>query len=50
MAPFTDLHRVLLQALMSRRAVPEEVALELYKRAYAAVKGQKVTTGYRDRV
>ncbi|GFZ42412.1 hypothetical protein JCM24511_00127 [Saitozyma sp. JCM 24511] len=32
----TNLHRVYLQSLLSRRAMPEEVALELYKRAIAA--------------
>ncbi|ORY29774.1 hypothetical protein BCR39DRAFT_530972 [Naematelia encephala] len=33
----TDLHRVFIQSLLSRRALREEVALELYRRAVSAV-------------
>lgn len=33
----TDLHRVYIQSLLSRRAMTEDVALELYKRAIGAV-------------
>jgi hypothetical protein len=40
MAPYGDLHRVMLQTLMSRRAVEQETANELYRRAYLAVKGE----------
>lgn len=36
----TNLHRVYLQSLLSRRAMPEEVALELYKRAIAACRSE----------
>lgn len=39
MVRFTDLHRVYLQALLSRRFIPENVALELYKRAVSAIRG-----------
>ncbi|GHJ86741.1 hypothetical protein NliqN6_3143 [Naganishia liquefaciens] len=38
MVRFTDLHRVYLQALLSRRFISETVALELYKRAVKAVR------------
>jgi hypothetical protein len=33
----TDLHRVYIQMLLARRAMPAEVALEMYKRAVSAV-------------
>ncbi|KAL1411922.1 hypothetical protein Q8F55_002908 [Vanrija albida] len=33
----TDLHRVYIQSLLSRRAMTEDVALEMYKRAVGAV-------------
>lgn len=33
----TDLHRVYIQSLLSRRAMTEDVALEMYKRAIGAV-------------
>lgn len=39
MVRFTDLHRVYLQALLSRRFIPENVALQLYKRADSAIRG-----------
>lgn len=39
MVRFTDLHRVYLQALLSRRFMPENVALQLYKRAVSAIRG-----------
>lgn len=32
----TDLHRVYIQTLLARRAMPAEVALEMYKRAVSA--------------
>lgn len=35
----TLLHRVFIQSLLSRRVVSETIALELYKRAVAAVRG-----------
>ncbi|KAL7420136.1 hypothetical protein Q5752_005102 [Cryptotrichosporon argae] len=38
MAPHaTDLHRVYIQTLLARRAMPEPLALEMYKRAVRAV-------------
>lgn len=40
MVRFTDLHRVYLQTLLSRRFISETVALELYKRAVGAVRGK----------
>lgn len=42
MVRFTDLHRVYLQALLSRRFISETVALELYKRAVSAVRGESI--------
>jgi hypothetical protein len=36
----SDLHRVYIQSLMSRRAMRENVAMEMYKRAIGAVTGQ----------
>lgn len=35
----TFLHQVFIQSLLSRRIVSEAIALELYKRAVAAVRG-----------
>lgn len=35
----TDLHRVFAQSILSRRVVPEDVLLELYKRAVSACHG-----------
>jgi len=40
---YDDLHRVMVQALMSRRAVEESVAMELHKRAFIAVHGELVS-------
>lgn len=45
MVRFTDLHRVYLQALLSRRFISETVALELYKRAVKAVRGESIVPG-----
>lgn len=36
----TLLHQVFNQSLLSRRAMPSDVALELYKRALGVVKGE----------
>jgi hypothetical protein len=39
---FTDLERIMIQALMSRRAVEESIAIELHQRAFIAVNGEVV--------
>jgi hypothetical protein len=36
----TDLHRVFMQSLLSRRVAPEDVMLELYKRSISACAGK----------
>lgn len=33
----TDLHRIYIQSLLSRRAMTEDVAIEMYRRAVSAV-------------
>jgi hypothetical protein len=40
MVQANDLHRVFIQSLLSRRAMGEETAVELYRRAVAAVRGK----------
>ena len=44
MPQVTDLHRVYIQTLLSRRLIREDTALELFKRAIRAVKGESHTT------
>ena len=41
----TDLHRVYLQSMLSRRVVRLEIGLELYKRAVANVQGMSSMPG-----
>lgn len=38
--PSSDLHRAFIQALLSRRTLPEKTAQKLYRRACQAVQGE----------